>query len=494
MDINREGREGDSSPTAEPPDGDNDGDGEHFGANTYDESDWLELHQLKNYLHESDLNEISAPSTASWVDGDQCRMRTKFGINLSRKQNWDFGKEEAEHVKARVNIILDVEDQKDVTFEMLVDKFLGPASEMGKVLKTELQLNDEVYLAFLATYCIQSAYRVSSTSLFGKFSLLSNASMMPEKEYNTLWRRIAHESEKSGLQIGTGRRDLCRWQKLESTVNQDLRSVSVVDRPGKISIALDDDKVWYNMAKKAIRDTFGLKITRHVKDNRIGMILHTAVSSALNIPLGCTFERVKENTQTCYERIFQDMFGSHGGCDLLNVNAHSDRGYSLLSVVFDFLIANGANVVCTTKRYLVCWPYNFGHTHSANDPRTFIDAIGAPSLFIKNTTVGGIKRVSAVAFRNGSGAVSTAVSSMHSGFEWEGVTEIDGCKLLRMYDQDESSLRSLFFERVEGLCGDEEEQDVEDDDDADLCAEILDSVIDPLTMHQGTYIESTNQI
>jgi len=450
-----------------------------------DDSDWLYYHQLKQYLHESDLNEITAPSTESWVDGDPTRMRTKFGINVSRQQNWDIGIEEAMHVKRRVNSIFDVNDQDDVTFDMLINKFVGPDSEIGKELKQELNLDDAAYLKFMITYCIQSAYRVSSKSLYGQYSCLNHAVEMPEADYNKIWHEIAFKGEKSGICIGTGRRNLCLWQKLESKVNHELRSVSIVDRPGKISIALDDDKVWYNMAKKAVRDTFGIKITRHVKDNRIGMILHTAVSSALNIPLGCTFERVKENTQTCFTRIFQFMFGCHGGIDLANVNVHSDRGYSLPSVIFDFLIKNGANVLCTTKRFMLCWPFNFGgKEQTASDARTFIDSLGAPTLFIKNATVAGIKRVCAVAFRNGSGAVSTAVSSMHSGFEWEGVTEMDGEILARHYEHDPTSLQSLFFERVEGLVHNEEE-DTEDEVDKDICRRLLLDKIDPLSIHQG---------
>jgi hypothetical protein len=67
-----------------------------------------------------------------------------------------------------------------------------------------------------------------------------------------------------------------------------------------ISIALDDDKVWHeNMTRTSLGDTFGIKITRRVKDNHIGIVLHTAVSSPLNIPLGCTFEHLKEKTELC---------------------------------------------------------------------------------------------------------------------------------------------------------------------------------------------------
>jgi hypothetical protein len=45
----------------------------------------------------------------------------------------------------------------------------------------------------------------------------------------------------------------------------------------RCQLALDDDKVWYNTTVRWMPGTFRIKITRHVKDNCIGMILHTAV-------------------------------------------------------------------------------------------------------------------------------------------------------------------------------------------------------------------------
>lgn len=48
------------------------------------------------------------------------------------------------------------------------------------------------------------------------------------------------------------------WHKLEGAVNEQLLDVSIAGQRGNFAIALDDDKVWYNMSKKHIRDTFGL--------------------------------------------------------------------------------------------------------------------------------------------------------------------------------------------------------------------------------------------
>ena len=55
---------------------------------------------------------------------------------------------------------------------------------------------------------------------------------------------------------------------------------------------------------------------------------------------------------------------------------------------------------------------------SSHDKRTLIDSAGAATLYIKHALFdSGTKQVTATAFRNGSGAVPTATSSVHSRFK-----------------------------------------------------------------------------
>lgn len=458
----------------------------------YSDYDTTQMQQWISYLHESDLNEIQAPDTRDWNDADNGRMRTIFSINASRDRNWALAKEEADQISKHVSKnLLDVAGNEDVDMEKLVTKFLGPSSSIGKVLKGELDLDDKGYLKFMSTFCIQAAYRVSTTKMYADYSLFYDQASMTKRDYIDVWGKLAHKHEKQGSDLGTGRREELIWQKLEREVNKVLREVSIEESDGRtISIALDDDKVWYNFIGKKTRDTFGIKITRHVKDNRIGMILHTAISSGLNIPLGVSFERVKDKTVTCYKRIFASMFGVHGGdeVDLLNVNVHSDRGYTFPSIVFDYLIACGANVVGTVKRSVQCWPYNFSQRNvDPNDKRTYVDAKGAPTLYLKQIVLGGVHRVWAAAFRNGSEAVSTAVSSLHKGFEWEGVT--DEVTMQRMYEEDPTSLRKFFFKRLdehpELFVPIDEDSDDDAAENAELLKRVLTDLIDALTLLQG---------
>ena len=65
------------------------------------------------------------------------------------------------------------------------------------------------------------------------------------------------------------------------------RDLSIItNRHGRISIALDDDKIWLSLSGKNSIDKAGLKYTTHVRDNRKGLIAHTAISCGAFLPLG----------------------------------------------------------------------------------------------------------------------------------------------------------------------------------------------------------------
>ena len=73
---------------------------------------------------------------------------------------------------------------------------------------------------------------------------------------------------------------------LETGLNEICKSLSITNRKGRISIALDDDKIWLSQTGKNGEDKSNLNYTTHVRDNRKGLIAHTALSSGANLPLG----------------------------------------------------------------------------------------------------------------------------------------------------------------------------------------------------------------
>ena len=116
------------------------------------------------------------------------------------------------------------------------------------------------------------------------------------------------------------------------------------------------------------------------------------------------------------------------------------------SNVFEYITSSGGNFVGTTKRANACWPFTYNQKVKEGDKRTHVEIFGAPTLFVKKLVRQG-KTISAVAFRNGSDAVSTAVSSIHQGHHWDGIAVYTKEKI--EYSRDPSLLKVDFFRRVD---------------------------------------------
>jgi hypothetical protein len=175
---------------------------------------------------------------------------------------------------------------------------------------------------------------------------------------------------------------------------------------------------------------------------------------------------------------------------LRNLNVHSDRGYNLPSVDFEFLVSNGANVVGTTKRLSQCWLFTFNQKIKQSDKRTHIDSKGAQLLYMKQATIGPGKKVWAAAFRNGSEAVSTAVSSLHSGFQWEDIRFNQN--LVLKYIENSWTLKEMFFVScAEDVGTDLLMHDLEHEDVPLLETHLLEK-IHPVTLKQGQCDQEVN--
>ena len=278
------------------------------------------------------------------------------------------------------------------------------------------------------------------------------------------------------------------WEELEALVNKLCREISVKNRRGRISVALDDDKIWFASSVATRTDLFNLKFTTHVQPNRKGICLHSAVTSGLNIPLGAVFERKRDNSVSCFKRLLDFLFGGDGSTDLRNVDLHSDRGYMLPKLVFEYLLSAGAEVVGTCKRMAQCWPFTYNQKEKPNDYCTHIDPKGSATLYLKWCKAGA-KYLFASAFRNGSESVATALSSLHNQHQWEGVvfyqSELD------KYRDDPNSLRSEFFQSVD-LSDSEDVLTILDYQQTSIGEQIqLDAIlndeIEPYTLRQGMF-------
>ena len=311
---------------------------------------------------------------------------------------------------------------------------------------------------------------------------------MEKDEYISIWKKVA-TVKKVYLQsfVGTNRRDACLWQLLETAVNNFLRKIAIVGRTDDISIALDDDKIWVQTSGKNEEDDFGLRKVTHVKDNRKGIIAHTAVNSSTIFPLGFLFERKGNRATDCFQNLFMNMFpasnfsdGNQTLPDLNGVINHSDRGYTLESTVFDFLLPAGSEFTNTVKR-IAPFPFVWGMKVPDSDQREILDEKGAPALFIKHTTRHN-RFVTCTAFRTGTRNVSAVLSSTIHGHQWEGICL--STKQRELYENDPvNGLNGFLFQRLASSDSLIEQYWMEIDD---LLEDLNDEQINVLTLDQGT--------
>ena len=426
------------------------------------------------------------PDVEKWKDLLPQDNATHITFDDSKRKQWKLARAEINHCKKRWGELLNPESNvgsaiDGVSNEDIVSYCLGANSKVGTYLQEQLCISSDCYLRFIHTFCLQAAHSITCTQLYDEKSLLKEHTLMRREEYTKVWDTISTKRKlKKGI-MSTSRRTSPLWEGMEQIINQLCRFVSIDNREGRISIALDDDKIWLNTRKSATVDLFKLKFCAHVRANRKGIVAHTAVSTGAMVPLGISFEKTNDSSGTCFKRLLNFLFDYGGGVNLRNVTVHSDRGYLVPAIVFDYLLSCGAEVLGTTKRLAKCWPFTYNQQLPESDKRTLLDTKGAPTLFLKYYGDGD-KKLFASAFRNGTSKIATAISSIHDHHEWEGIV-LDPSEL-RAYEQDKNSLLENFFQRVD-IDIESGDQAETEDEKAELDY-ILNQVIEPVTLRQGT--------
>lgn len=135
---------------------------------------------------------------------------------------------------------------------------------------------------------------------------------MPKKEYLSIWQKLATLNELPDAAISTSCCDEPIWRAFEEIVNKMLKEISIKGRDGRVSIALDDNKIWLHCTNSNSRDIFNLKFTRHTKLNHSGIIAHTAVSFGATFLLGIIVEKTKDTTVNCFKRLLGGLFDQGG--------------------------------------------------------------------------------------------------------------------------------------------------------------------------------------
>lgn len=199
-----------------------------------------------------------------------------------------LAKKEITHIRNRLLVLTKKDINKGVTNLEILDLLFGEKSALATILMRELEIDHPTFMQFMATLCLQAAYRTSFTEVYCVGSALLGSASMNKNDYLNIWKRIArsHIQEKNINYVGQGRQEVALWEMLETACNEICCSISITNRKGHISIALDDDKIWLCQSGKNAEDKSNIHYTTHVRDNRKGIIAHTAVSSGVNLPLG----------------------------------------------------------------------------------------------------------------------------------------------------------------------------------------------------------------
>ena len=438
------------------------------------------------YLHESDREAVFNASPENWTDCliSDVGEESSFVLDTATKTAWEECKNELKHLEMRLPSLLNLEPTEKVSLPRLLDFVFGSSSDISSLLCRELSINPEEFDKFLGTLCLQMSYVETPSSMYDKFSELKTAVLMNKEDYMNIWEKIA-SLKRVDLRnyVGTSRCDQCLWEKLEVIANNIMREISIVGRTDHISSAADDDKIWVESTGRNAKDDFGLRRVTHVKDNRKGIISHTATTTGLNVPIGFIFERNGWTAVDCFMHLFGSIFPSSGGAsnlpNLQNVTNHSDRGYTLEKTIFNFMIPAGADLTNTVKRVMP-FPFLWGMKPKRNDTRELLDEKGTPALFIKQISKSG-RLVSCVAFRTGTNNISAIITTRLHSHQWEGICVNPKQRIL--YEEDpEHGLDPLLFEMV----GQSSFVEQYKDEVKSLLDDLLIERINVITLEQGT--------
>jgi hypothetical protein len=325
--------------------------------------------------------------------------------------------------------------------------------------------------------CMQAMYHQSATDLYNDDNIKDRLLLSYEKAMS-IWRQLSIANQSSSNILAVGRREDFVYEELQSEYNVVSRNLTIRNREGNIEIVIDDDKVFGQNDPK--KDTYGLKYTQHVKDNRKGYTCHCAATTCTLFPIGIHWEHEGESSHSCIEKILTSLFrhSVSGYLDLRHVTLFSDRGYWTPTLVF-WLLSCGAFVVGTLIRAL-CWPITYNQEKKGNDLRTFLNPKGPPSLYLTRLQNEKTRnqRLTIGAFRSGTDNISLAMSSKNHANEWD-------CILLDPKDYDlyrGNRLLERIFRRVDSKENDEETEDKIEE----VMAHLSEHHVNAITILQGT--------
>ena len=364
------------------------------------------------------LREIMMSDSAPSKDWSTKRSsNVKVTLDGARSDAWVKAKEEICFVRDRIRSLLGV--RRGSCMPDLIDLMFGEKSEIWTSFSKNICLTHDKFIRFLGVFYIGCCHNKSCTQIYSDRSFIRKyaVKLLSQSDYNEIWDLIS----KTSLPLRIGQ--MAFWIELQTAFNTTCRKLFIEGSHNiDLDIVIDDDKIIFNTLKA---ESDGLKVVRHVNDNRNGHIFHTAAYTFSGLVIGIEAERSEDDTTgSATKRLIMNQLcpshGTSGPPDLTGVRIHSDRAY-WTDEFEEFILLSGADVGAGTRKRCKGFPYTFEQNISSNDPREEIPTTGFRRLFIKTRRHNG-REVTAVAYRN-NGNVTLGMSTIHSDHEWDLVLE-----------------------------------------------------------------------
>ena len=245
-----------------------------------------------------------------------------------------------------------------------------------KVLKTNEQPK---FFKFLATFYTTACYNISAKQLYSSDMISKEGLFDTKEEFIEVWKALSEAGlPKSSERARTNTpSSIPFWMALEESFN-DMSSELFVQKyeshfgSSRSDIVIDDDKSHF--ARGSHQDHCGLKLKRHVNDNRMGNTLHSGVMSHSQLMVGVAYERVSgDSAAAASQRIIKRAYiptapGDSLG-DLRHLGIARDRGYFEKNDVLKYILPSGAHIPASTVQRMSWLGASFGQNLSEDDCR-----------------------------------------------------------------------------------------------------------------------------
>jgi hypothetical protein len=134
----------------------------------------------------------------------------------------------------------------------LVEYFFGPDSRMFQAFKDNTSIHHNQFIKFMKTFCVQSAYKLSSRQMFDKNSYFDTSSLCTLEQYQMIWRQLGSACLPPDERARPDGHDTL-WMLLEYALNRDMKSLLVQVMLGgqsdngrtisALHVVCDDDKM-----------------------------------------------------------------------------------------------------------------------------------------------------------------------------------------------------------------------------------------------------------